>query len=92
MPIKHENYKLVRRHFIKLFDQECAICHIKCDENGKYDTDNGFQSVEFDHIVPNGYHRHDRGTSERIWEWFEAYEHNNLQMLCKFCNQSKKDN
>ena len=94
MPIKPENYKLIRRHFIKLFNQECAICHIKCDENGMYldEGEGKLRSIEFDHIKPNGHHRHDSGTSQRTWEWFEAYEHRNLQMLCKVCNISKNDN
>jgi hypothetical protein len=95
MPIKPENYKLIRRHFIKIFNKECAICKVKCLEDGTYIEEHNAlrtESMQFDHIHPNGYHRHDSGTSERIWEWFEAYEHNNLQMLCKFCNQSKKDN
>lgn len=91
MPIKKENYYLIRRHFIRLFKNECAICHIKCNDDGKYDTDNGFCIMEFDHIKPNGIMRHDVSRSVREWEWFKAFYDDNLQLLCRHCNQIKSN-
>lgn len=76
MPIKSENYFLIRQHFFKLLGRHCAYC-------------GGTEKLELDHILPNEKHRHDSGTSERIWEWFYAYDAGNLQILCAKCNKEK---
>lgn len=92
MPIKKENYELIRRHFFLILGCKCDICGRVADINGKYIDDNGMpRRMEFDHIVPNGIHRREVGTSERSWEWFTAYELGNLQILCKTCNTRKSD-
>jgi len=93
MPIKKENYELIRKHFYLLFNFKCAICGLPCDESGKYTDENEkIHSMELDHIIPNGVHRHDVSRSKREWEWFEAYDKGNLQLLCSKCNKEKGDN
>ena len=92
MPIKPENYRLIRRHFYRLFNYSCAICDQECDNDGFYTDVNGLLStMEFDHIKPNGTNRHEVSRSVREWEWFQAFEDNNLQLLCKLCNIKKSN-
>lgn len=92
MPIKKENYYLIKRHFYRILGFRCGICGRYGDENGKYIDDSGQQQIlEFDHIIPNGTPRHDVSRSVREWEWFAAFEKNNLQLACKICNIKKSD-
>ena len=39
MPIKQENYKKIRRHFIRLLGGQCCFC-------------GSTEKLEFDHIIP----------------------------------------
>jgi len=77
LPIKPENYRRVRNHIFKLLGRVCVMC-------------GSIENLEFDHIIPNGYARHDK-SSERVWEWIESYDKGNLQILCKDCNRQKSD-
>ena len=78
MPIKKENYQRIRTHLFQLMGYVCKHC-------------GSIESLEFDHIIPNGYMRHNVGASKRIWEWLESYDKGNLQVLCANCNKLKGD-
>ena len=78
MPIKDENYKIIRRHIFKLLGNQCAFC-------------GSTEELELDHIIPNGMPRRETSRSERIWEWIQAFDAGNLQILCKKCNIIKGD-
>lgn len=77
MPIKPKNYQRVRSHLFQLMGYACKVC-------------GSIESLEFDHIVPNGYRRN-KVSSERVWEWLESYDMGNLQVLCAVCNKKKGD-
>jgi len=78
MPIKPENYKKIRQHFIKLLGGECCYCHTK-------------ENLEFDHIFPCRTDISKMSRSIREWHWFDEYEKGNLQLLCSDCNNTKND-
>lgn len=78
MGIKPENYKKVRKHFIKLLGGRCVFCHTKED-------------LEFDHIVPHLTNISTMANSKRVWHWFDEYTKRNLQLLCSDCNNIKND-
>jgi len=78
LSIKQENYQRIRTHLFQLMGYTCKHC-------------GSIESLEFDHIVPNGHCRHDVGISKRVWEWIESYDNNNLQVLCASCNKIKGD-
>jgi len=78
MPIKPENYKIIRDHFIKLLGGECVICHSK-------------ENIEFDHIIPIKTCVSKMSRSKREWHWFTEYAKGNLQLLCPGCNNKKND-
>jgi len=78
MPIKPENYKTIREHFIKLLGGECVFCHTK-------------DNLEFDHITPCLTDMSKMSRSKREWHWFEEYNKGNLQLLCSSCNNIKND-
>lgn len=72
MPLTSEKRQLIRDHFKKLFGRECNRCGSNFD-------------LEFHHIIPNGWGR-SRGSTARCWDLFEAYNEDNLELLCHDCH------
>ena len=75
MTLKTENYQRVRNHFIRLFGGKCQKC-------GSIWT----HTFEFHHNIPPKIRGSGRGRRERMWEWFDAYADNNLELLCHDCH------
>ena len=78
MGIKPENYKKIRKLFIKILGSRCAYCGTK-------------DKLEFDHIHSSPIMMRDMSRSKREWHWFDEYIKGNLQLLCFKCNNQKRD-
>lgn len=72
MSVLEEHYHSVRSHFQRLMGGKCVVCGT-------------FFDLEFHHKQPCGLGAN-RGMSVRMWEWFDAYEADNLSLLCHDCH------
>ncbi len=89
MPITKEHYELVRNHFLILLGGKCS-----CGESDKNRLHlHHPKGTELENGNVNGKNPYSgRGRERRMWEWFEAYRNRNLEIECKECHKTIKQN
>jgi hypothetical protein len=84
MSVSKEHKLIVRMFFYKVFGGKC----LKCD-NEEFDHMH-FHHKNGSHLI-NGKDNTGRGSDARLWELFEAYLSDNLEMLCEDCHEDTDD-
>ena len=72
MPVSDRHFDDVRAYFIKSMGGVCQQCGT-------------LFSLEFHHPAPLNT-KMGRGRDCRMWDWFEAANHDNLKLLCHACH------